>query len=93
MVLACFIEAGPAFSGAALDALDAQQLSRHSTSKNSTRSCARFARCCSHCSNNRISSSSSSLAAEEITVIGSKDFRAFFGDANSSSSCEAGNGI
>ena len=72
--------------------LDAQQLRRHSISKNSTRSCALSARCFSHSSICRKSLSSSSAAAELVTRTGSRLFLAFFGLANSSSSFVTGNG-
>lgn len=72
--------------------LEAQQLSLHSISRNSTRSCALSARCFSHSSRCLKSLSSSSAAAELVMVIRSKLLRAFFGLANSSSSFVTGNG-
>jgi len=73
--------------------LEAQQLSLHSISKNSTRSCARSARCFSHSTCCRKSLSSSSAVAELVIITGVKLLRAFFGLANSSSSFCTGNGI
>jgi hypothetical protein len=75
------------------DPLDEQQLDLHSSSRNSIRSSALSARRCSQVSRIFISSSSSSLAAEEATVTGCRALGDFLGDANSSSSGKGGNGM
>ncbi len=72
--------------------LEAQQLSLHSISKNSMRSCALSARCFSHSRRCRKSVNSSSAAAELVIMTGVRLLRAFFGLANSSSSFVTGNG-
>ena len=49
------------------EALDAQQLRRHSISRNSTRSCARFALCCSHSKRRRRSFSSCNVGHSMVS--------------------------